>query len=118
MMNGEEAWEVWVGDVRVTPERERAASYVEHQLRALARDRARWKRFRLYELVCGGCGHAVAEVMDVDPSPVMVTWGAAMTDVRERGAPAKLVPTVRPPAGSGMRWVLPWPPSPEAIPAE
>lgn len=99
------------------PERERTASYVAQQLDALARTRARWKRFRLYELVCGGCGAAVAEVIDVDPSPVLVTWRPALTDVRERGVPARLVPTVRPKGIKGV-WMLPWPPSPGTVPVE
>lgn len=82
--------------------------YIDRQLEALELNRSTWRRFRLHETVCRRCGTTVAEVMDTDPSPVLVTWQPAMTNVRgaKEGRPAALVPTVRPAAFRGI-WVIP-----------
>lgn len=44
--------------------------YLWSQIDALRRGpRSRWRRFRLYELVCADCGDALVEVIDLDPYP-------------------------------------------------
>jgi len=47
------------------------------QLAALgAGPKERWRRFRLLELVCGGCGDVLLEVMNTSPYRVVLVHGA------------------------------------------
>lgn len=47
--------------------------YLWQQLAALRRaPRKTWRRCRLHEVVCGGCGRPLVEVMDTRPYPIVL----------------------------------------------
>ena len=51
-------------------------AYLRAQLDALrSGPKSRWRKFRLYEVVCGSCADILLEVMDTEPYPVVFSRG-------------------------------------------
>jgi len=63
-----EAYDSWRAEMRVQND------YLRRQIQALRHGpRARWRKFRLLEVVCGRCGDLLVEVMDTDPFPTLLS---------------------------------------------
>jgi hypothetical protein len=84
--------------------------YIVDQLTAMSRSRERWKKYRLLEYVCRGCGHPLLEVMGTDPWPVMlysqidVEQGTGRRDRGEYAPPIRRDPKRR---FGKVEWPLP-----------
>ncbi|MDO5492453.1 MAG: hypothetical protein Q4F53_02430 [Nesterenkonia sp.] len=61
-------------------ERQQQNDYLRRQMAALrSAGRGTWKRWRLLDVVCRGCGDTVVEVMKLDPYWVVRHWDYQVT---------------------------------------
>jgi hypothetical protein len=76
--------------------------HLRKQLDALRRGpRERWRCFRLHEVVCGGCGDTLVEVMDTDPYPVAFSRRMQVSNAEAALGPTPTPPSARRSAASG-----------------
>jgi len=75
----------WVADALKVSRAE--GEYLAAQLNALRSTRGKWRRYRLHQVVCQGCGDVLAEV--IATQPVSVVCFRRLGDQPELASPAR-----------------------------